>query len=447
MYKKYYNKIFKIIYSKIGNKAESEELTQETFIKVFKNLECYDNNRGDFSNFLFSNCKQVIADYYKVKIPRKEKVEEVELDERIKAELNLEYESKYDIENIIESLPDEQKMAFKLIYIRKFSYKAAARVMDKSESSVKSLAFRARKNLRERIVRVNPEIGRRYGFKEVLKVLVISIICAGLIGGLTYALVRLYIESSKKDKYTLNEVFTDIPDENSIITRKEATDKINEYLDIFGVNSYVKEEELHLNNDFKIFQECWNFEDENYMIKIDSRDGDLISFNIFNITIVKNNTSFGDIIRELEINDNYELYSIDKEDYFYTIYTYAKKYDNIFNLYQRVTIMVRDEKIYTYTKLDYEYEDKEIKISNEDAIRIAKENGIDVKSTELVIEKIITDSTDYYDKKYEIINEYDNMLAMEKSKIIKAWKIKNRNEDAFYIDSYTGKIYIDTSLN
>lgn len=446
MYDQYYDKIFKNIYSKIGNRPDTEELVQETFIKVFKNLDYYNSTKGDLYSFILSNCKQVIADYYKVKIPRKDKVEEVELNENIGDELDLDIENEYDLESVINTLPKEQQIAFKLIYIKKLSYKAAGRVMNKSESSIKSLAFRARKTLRQKIVSENPEIGRRYGFREALKLFIISVICAGLIGGLTYAIVRLYVESVKKEKFTLNEVFTDVPDEESEITREEATNKINEYLEIFGIDSFVEEEELHLNNDFFIGLECWNVENEEYLIKINSKDGNLVSLNILNITIVKNNDSIEDIISKLEISDNYELYNIDQNNN-YIIYNYVKKYDNIFNKYQKVTIMFKDGKFYTYTKLDYNFEDKEIKISREDAMRIAQENGIEVKNMELVIEKIITDSSDYYDNKYEDINKYEYLMKMEKSIIIKAWKIENNSGILCYVDSFTGKLYTDNLLN
>ena len=318
--------------------------------------------------------------------------------------------------------------------------------MDKSESSVKSLAFRARKTLREKIAKANPEIGRRYGFKEALKIFVISVICAGLIGGLTYAIVRLYVESVKNDTFTLNEVFTDVPDEESAITREEATNKINEYLEIFGIDSSVEEDELHLNNNIKLLSECWNFENESYRIVIDSKDGDLMSLNVFNVAIIKNNISLEDIICKLRVNEEYGLYNIEQNNN-YIIYNYVKKYDSIFNKNQKITIIVRDGKIYTYSKINFEYEDREIKISREDAIRIAQENGIEVKNIELVIEKIITDSNDYYDNKYEDINKYEYLLKMEKSIIIKAWKIENNSGMLYYVDSFTGKLYTDNLLN
>ncbi len=435
IYDKYYTKIFKVVYSKIGNKVDSEDLVQETFVKVFKNLKFYDCNKGDFYNFILLNCKQVIADYYKVKIPRKEKVEEVELDENIKIELDLDIESEYDLVSAINSLPEEQCIAFKLIYMKNLSYSDVAKIMNKSESSVKSLAFRARKTLRKEIIKNNPEIGKHYGFKEVLKIFVISAVCVGLVSGFAYAMYRVYLNRLKKENYTLNEVFTDVPDDNSKITRGEAVSKINGYLEILGIADRVNEDELHLIRDYELLEECWKVENEEFMIEIDSKEGRIFAFSVYDVSRVDNNVN--EVLEKLELVEGYELYNENKMDDF-TLLEYAKKYGEVYNLYQKVTVMVKEDKVITIWKIDFEYEDLEIKISRDEAIGIAEENGIEAESVELVIEKLDNEYVEFLEVDENIIiDNYD--MYLPKNYIRKGWKIEGKKEYCF-IDSYDGNI-------
>lgn len=437
IYDKYYTKIFKVVYSKIGNRVDCEDLVQETFVKVFKNLKFYDCNKGDFYNFILLNCKQVIADYYKVKIPRKEKVEEVELDENIKIELDLDIESEYDLVSAINSLPEDQCVAFKLIYMENLSYSDVAKIMNKSESSVKSLAFRARKTLRKEIIKNNPEIGKHYGFKEVLKIFVISAVCVGLVSGFAYAMYRVYLNRLKKENYTLNEVFTDVPDENSKITRGEAVSKINGYLEILGIEDRVNEDELHLIRDYELLEECWKVENEEFMMKINAKDGGLVLFNRFNISNTIAREAFESLLIRLGVEDSYELYNLVSTNN-YDTYIYAKKYGDIFNLYQRITIVVNHGVLCTFSKLDYEFEDKEIKISREEAIRIAEENGIAVESVELVIEKLDNEYVEFLEVDENIdVGNYN--MYLPKNYIRKGWRIEGLKE-TYFVDSYDGRI-------
>ena len=51
------------MYYKIKNKSEAEDLVQEIFTKVYKNIGLYDETQGTFYNFLLSNANQIIAEY------------------------------------------------------------------------------------------------------------------------------------------------------------------------------------------------------------------------------------------------------------------------------------------------------------------------------------------------------------------------------------------------
>ena len=85
IYEKYKEKLNSYVYYKIKNKSEAEDLVQEIFTKVYKNIGLYDETQGTFYNFLLSNANQIIAEYSRKNISREQKVDKVQLDYNIAA--------------------------------------------------------------------------------------------------------------------------------------------------------------------------------------------------------------------------------------------------------------------------------------------------------------------------------------------------------------------------
>ena len=54
LYEKYQSKLFAYVYCKVSDKAEVEDLMQEVFVKVYKNIELYDESKSSFYNFEIS---------------------------------------------------------------------------------------------------------------------------------------------------------------------------------------------------------------------------------------------------------------------------------------------------------------------------------------------------------------------------------------------------------
>ena len=68
---------------------------------------------------------------------------------------NIHKEKAQALYNAIEKLPDNQRIAFTLTQIEGMSYQEVCMTMDLSKSSVESLIFRARKNLRKSLEGIN----------------------------------------------------------------------------------------------------------------------------------------------------------------------------------------------------------------------------------------------------------------------------------------------------
>lgn len=453
VYEKYKEKLFSYVFYKIKNKSEAEDLVQEIFTKVYKNIGLYDENQSTFYNFLLSNANQVIAEYSRKNISREQRAEKVYLDYDIAYDDKVfavydKFEGEYNIEELLNELPPDQREVFILVCIKHMSYKDAERLLNKSDLSVKSLLFRARSNLRKKIAKRYPEVAREYGFKKALKMIVISCVCVGAIGGFTYATWRAYQSSHYKNTFTIADTKQDIQEQaEDVISKERACMKINEDLQVLGINVIVNQDDLHLFRDYKSDEVCWEYENEDFLIKISANDGRLVNFALLGKS-VESCTYSENVLRELNIIDGYELASAETADGGEVI-EYARKYGEIFNYYQSATIAIKNGKIFNIFTINCEYEDKEVLVSKEEALKILNDNGIDVDDVELAIENvgvINSKNTEELNESVLYENSIENTLNRNKADIRKVWKTKNLENESCFVDSNTGEFLYSENM-
>lgn len=453
VYEKYKEKLFSYVFYKIKNKSEAEDLVQEIFTKVYKNIGLYDENQSTFYNFLLSNANQVIAEYSRKNISREQRAEKVYLDYDIAYDDKVfavydKFEGEYNIEELLNELPPDQREVFILVCIKHMSYKDAERLLNKSDLSVKSLLFRARSNLRKKIAKRYPEVAREYGFKKALKMIVISCVCVGAIGGFTYATWRAYQSSHYKNTFTIADTKQDIQEQaEDVISKERVCMKINEDLQVLGINVIVNQDDLHLLRDYKSDEVCWEYENEDFLIKISANDGRLVNFALLGKS-VESCTYSENVLRELNIIDGYELASAETADGGEVI-EYARKYGEIFNYYQSATIAIKNGKIFNIFTINCEYEDKEVLVSKEEALKILNDNGIDVDDVELAIENvgvINSKNTEELNESVLYENSIENTLNRNKADIRKVWKTKNLGNESCFVDSNTGEFLYSENM-
>lgn len=441
IYEKYKEKLNSYVYYKIKNKSEAEDLVQEIFTKVYKNIGLYDETQGTFYNFLLSNANQIIAEYSRKNISREQKVDKVQLDYNIAANDSAfavydNFDGEYNIEELLDELPPDQREVFILVCIKHMSYKDAERILNKSDLSVKSLLLRS--NLKKKIAKKYPELAREYGFKKALKMIVVSCVCVGLISGFAYATWRAYQNSHYKNTFTIADTAQDIQGEvEETISKQNACEKINSDLKILGINLLVNEDDLHLFMDYKSDEICWEYKNDNILIDVDAQRGRLVNYSDLNgdVSTIKFSE---DLLNKLNIIDGYEIMSDEVVDG-NRIVEYAKKYGDIFNKYQSTTVIIKDNRILNISSVYYEYEDKEVLVSKEEALKILEDNGIEVSAddVELAIENVGVINAEKKEELTENIsyeNSTENVLDREQADVRKVWKT-SMNE---LVDANTG---------
>ncbi len=446
IYHKYHDKLFNYIYVKINNTFDVEDLLQETFAKVYRNIDYYNKDKSSFYNFILANANQVIAEYFRKELLNEEKTEKVVARMEIIGEDELtdicdSSDVNYRLSEIFSELSAEQLKAINLIYAKRLSYKEAARIMGKSELSLKSLLFRVRNKIKHKIVENYPEIAREYGFKKALKIVIVSCVCLGLIGGFSYATWRLLKDNFRKESFNVTNVVSDISDENAIVSRSDACVKINEYLKILGVDVSITESDLHLRNDYQLDDICWIVEDDICRLAISATTEKIAMYAYYDSNLDNTVDYSVNVLNELKLIDGYDLAS-EEDNGDIKFVEYAKKYGDIFNEYQRAKVTIKDNKILNIGVLDYDYEDTEVKVSKEEALKILHENGMDINDVELAIENVnLAVDIDVSDVNEELTeNTIDYNKINKKKKIIrKVWKAIDENK-VVWIDAEDGNM-------
>lgn len=151
---KYQQVIFNIIYRYIGNPDDVEDLAQEVFIKVWRNIAKF-KGKSKFSTWLYritaNHCLTYRSKHKHPSISLDELSEREKVPKSLQVETDWEQKNKIElVKNAINELPERQRMALVLAQFEEKSYKEIANIMKISVSSVESLIFRARTALKKR---------------------------------------------------------------------------------------------------------------------------------------------------------------------------------------------------------------------------------------------------------------------------------------------------------
>ncbi len=168
---RYKSMVFTLALKMVKNREEAEEISQDTFIKAFKNLSKF---KGDskFSTWLYKIGYRTSLDYLK---KNKEKyntdtIDEITINKIKSTEGILEGIERKERAEVINScmltLPEDERSILWMFYFEELSLKEIIDVTDFSEANVKVKLHRARKRLLSIVKqKVEPELINHYGRK------------------------------------------------------------------------------------------------------------------------------------------------------------------------------------------------------------------------------------------------------------------------------------------
>lgn len=131
----------------------AEDIAQDAFVDVYVYKERY-NGKTSFKTYLFTIGRNKAVDYIRKNEHMQSTVDieeqtELSSEENILINYVIHKENKELIDHALERMKEEYARAIILIDLEEFSYKEAAKVLNKTIAQVKVLVHRARKSLKK----------------------------------------------------------------------------------------------------------------------------------------------------------------------------------------------------------------------------------------------------------------------------------------------------------
>ena len=140
----------------LGSDAEAEDLAQQVFIRVWKSAPRY-RPTAKFTTWLFRITRNLVFNELRRKRHFADQAEEIpeptERGDKEPDRVLMGEELQLAIQDAINQLPDSQRMAIILRRYEEMAYEEIAKVMGTTVPAVKSILFRARAELRERLAK------------------------------------------------------------------------------------------------------------------------------------------------------------------------------------------------------------------------------------------------------------------------------------------------------
>ncbi|MFS1515310.1 RNA polymerase sigma factor [Bacillus sp. SCS-151] len=147
---KYKNSLFATILRMTKNPQDAQDLVQEVFIKVYHQLHKYDG-QGSFSNWMYRVAINHCIDEFRKK---HYKMKQVEINEGDLLNMNdpevifLKKEKQRQLERLIETLQEDERMVILLRYVNELSYNEISELVDLPLSTVRNKLHRAKRKMR-----------------------------------------------------------------------------------------------------------------------------------------------------------------------------------------------------------------------------------------------------------------------------------------------------------
>lgn len=160
--KRYLSILYNFIFQMVRNKAAAEDIVQETFIKVWKHLSRFDQNKS-FKPWIFAIAKNTAYDYLKKKktIPfssfedsdERNILEETVSGDALLPDAILERkEIVQELEKALENIPELYRTLLFLAYREDFSLREISEILGEPYNTVKSRYNRAIERLKKAIL-------------------------------------------------------------------------------------------------------------------------------------------------------------------------------------------------------------------------------------------------------------------------------------------------------
>ena len=159
------DRVFAFALHLTNNRSDAEEITSEAFLRAFERAAQY---RGEcpFRGWLFGITRNLCRD--RMRQPRLLSLESEDLERQLEGEnLFSQLETRVQVRQAVAELPEDQRLVLLLCDVEEWDAKEVAVVIEKTLVATKSLLYRARKSLKNRLVECWAEEEERENKKDM----------------------------------------------------------------------------------------------------------------------------------------------------------------------------------------------------------------------------------------------------------------------------------------
>ncbi len=149
LYRCYVDRIYRYVFSQVGDRMTAEDITEEVFLKSWKSITSCRGKEHTFTSWLYRIAHNHMVDNIR-KYRREVSMEKVTLAD--KSDPEKEAEESLEIQKVLEAvqhLPEPQKQVISLKFLEDIDNDEICRIMGKRHGAVRALQMRALINLRE----------------------------------------------------------------------------------------------------------------------------------------------------------------------------------------------------------------------------------------------------------------------------------------------------------
>lgn len=158
LYERYYARVYRYTYHRLGNVAEAEDVTGAVFIKALEALPSYQTRRGSFAPWLFRITRNAVIDQYRRR-RRQVTLQDVDHepgeDDPMRDVLGK--ERREELHALVASLTAEQRDVVLMRYAADLTIAEIAEVVEKNEAAVRMLLHRGLRKMKAALGASGPQ--------------------------------------------------------------------------------------------------------------------------------------------------------------------------------------------------------------------------------------------------------------------------------------------------
>lgn len=146
---KYQQRLYQVIRRQVPSHEDADDVLQNTFIKVFRHLERFEN-RSELYTWMYRIASNEVLNH--LRSQKRSKVETLEVNDHREADTYVNTDGLADtLEAIVRRLPERQQMVFRMRYYDELPYKEIASLLNLTEGALKASFHHAVKKIEEEV--------------------------------------------------------------------------------------------------------------------------------------------------------------------------------------------------------------------------------------------------------------------------------------------------------